>query len=149
MSDIDVELWHVLIASLLAPVVIEWVRSKLAARQEREKAKSAEAGKKPTVEAELRDELRDDIVRYRQQIVDLENLIDEHEQERKRLMRERKEALDELDRWKSAYYDVRRDKLSIEFEMKMLRKEVEILKAQLDIRNLTEQMINREQEGQA
>lgn len=149
MNDIDVELWHVLIASLLAPVVIEWVRSKLAARQEREKAKSAEAGQKPTVEAELRDELREDIVRYRQQIVGLENLIEEHEQERKRLMRERKEALDELDRWKSAYYDVRRDKLSIEFEMKMLRKEVEILKVQLDMRNLTEKMINREQEGQA
>lgn len=148
MSGVEVELWHVLIASLLAPVVIEFVRSRLGARQERERARSEREGKRPSVEAELRDELREDVVRYRQQIVALENLIEEHENERKRLIRERKEALDELDKWKSAYYDVRRDKLSIEFEMKMLRKEVEILKAQLDMRNLTEKMINREQEGQ-
>lgn len=140
----ELELWHLLVTSIIGPLAFEIVRWRLKRRDERDRRAEEDKDQKPTVEAALRSELREDNIRYRDQVAGLESLIRDYEDERTRMIAEHRQSEKELDKWRTAYYDVRKDKLGLEFEMKMIRKEVEILKAQLELRNITQKMIEGE-----
>lgn len=140
----ELELWHLLVTSIIGPLSFEIVRWRLKRRDDRERKEAENQDKKPTVEAALRSELREDNIKYRDQVAGLESLIRDYENERTRIIADHRKSEQELDKWRTAYYDIRKDKLGLEFEMKMVRKEVDILKAQLELRNITQKMIEGE-----
>lgn len=134
-------IWPVVITAILAPLILKLAEHFLSKRTTAEKESKVASAEDRKLDAEIRDELRDDNLRYRERISELEEANRINEEERRKLRREARIWQDKFDKMESAYYDVYRHRQALDFELKMLRKEVDILKNQLEIRNLSERML--------
>lgn len=117
-----------LITSLLAPLALEIVRKKINQRKDDAEAKRSEFASvldadkhNDQVAAELRQELRSENVALKERNSDLE-----------RQVRESAIKAEDAARWEAKFYALKKEKQTLEFELTLVRKELEQFRRQYE-----------------
>jgi len=108
-------------SALLAPVAVKWFTKLIDSRKEKRTEESEEEKYNDTLASSLRKELRDENLALKERNTVLESQV-----------RASIESILEGDTWKRKFYAVKKEKQHLEFEITLLRQELEYLRSQYD-----------------
>lgn len=138
--EVNIEIVVALISGILAPLIIQLITNQLKKVEQRKRQELENAGNTPTIERDLRNELREESVRQRARAQALEEDIDE-------LAHENDELREALSKWKTSFYQVKTEKSKIEWELAVLRQEIDSLKKQIIMLQQTKEKMNGTSNG--
>lgn len=110
-----------ILTSILAPIALELVKRNLNKRKEEREALMSEDQRNDQIAADLRDELRTDNVAMKKTIHDQNREIHELQLE-----------VVKHSTWESKFYALKKEKQHLEWELKLLKDELDRLREQFD-----------------
>ena len=122
---ISTEVIVAIIGSLASPLIIMFITSKVKKIDEKRKQEIDALTNKPTVEQALRNELREEISRLRRYNDGLQDEVGT-------LNKERDGFRDTIDAWQRSFYKVKEEKARLEYELSVVRRELDNLKFQME-----------------